>query len=555
MKEQKFILGIDFGSNSARALIVHAESGDEYGSAGCVYPGGDLGIYTSSADPNLARQNPLSYLEAMAACVNEALKIASRHSDFTPANIVGIGIDATASTPVPVDEHLQPLVCSSRFAENLNAFAWMWKDHTSLTEAAQITAAARKSHPEYLCKCGGSYSSEWYWAKILHCRNIDPAVADAAYGWLDLPDFIPAVLGGITDLKMVRTGICAAGHKAFYSNEWGGYPEQDFLAGLHPALAALRQRMPAQAYPSDTVAAHLSHPWADRLGLPAGIPIAVGLIDAHSGAVGAGIGAGRMVKIIGTSSCDIITAPDDHKLADIPGICGQVENSVLPGYYGIEAGQAAVGDIFNWFVTSVCKGNHELFADLTAEAAKQQPGRHGLLALDWQNGNRNTLCDQQLTGLILGLTLHTSQADIYRALIEATAFGARRIIDQIGQYGVDIAEIVCCGGIAEKNPMLMQIYADVLNRKIRTSSSSQACALGAAIFGAVVAGVHPDAETAQLHFCRFNESVYTPEPNAVNTYCELYALYSELYDGFGRPNHCSEYGWIMKKLLEIKQRQ
>ncbi len=544
----EFSLGIDFGSNSARALIVDVATGTEYGTASCTYPGGTEGVYTDPSDHNLARQNPVSYLAAMEVCVTTALEQARKKAGFDPANIVGIGIDATASTPLPVTETLAPLSTLPRFENNLNAYAWMWKDHTSIQEADAITAAARQRHPEYLAKCGGSYSSEWFWSKVWHCLNVDPEVFEAAHTWLDFPDFIPVALGGVTDRAAVKPGVCAAGHKSLYCEEWGGLPDTDFLNSLSPELAQLRSRLYEHAFPSDTVAARLGAAWAEKLGLPAGIPIASGTIDAHSGAVGAGVGNGRMVKIIGTSSCDILAEKFPGELPDIPGICGLVDGSVLPGSIGIEAGQAAVGDIFNWFVSKVCDSDHKLFAKLGKEAAQLKPGQSGLLALDWQNGNRNILCDQQLTGLILGMTLHTTQAEIFRALLEATAFGAKKILDRLEEHGIVIREIVCCGGIAEKDALLMQIYADILGRKLLLSASEQTCALGAAIFGAVAAGRYDSTESAQAALCRFKDHVYEPIPENQAVYAELYDLYSELHDGFGTGNHAA----MMKKLIVLK---
>jgi len=545
----EFVLGIDFGSNSARALIIDLDSGMEYGSAACTYPGGVQGIYHDPNDANLARQNPLSYITGMEKCVKETIEQANLKSDFKAANIIGIGIDATASTPVPVDENLSPLASLAEFSDNLNAYAWMWKDHTSINEAEKITSEAQKQHPEYLAKCGGSYSSEWFWSKVWHCLSIDPKVFNAAYTWLDFPDFIPVVLGGINDISQVKVGICAAGHKSLYCEEWGGLPSNDFLNSLSPELSELKKHLYTKAYPSDTVAAKLCPVWAKKFGLPVGIPIAAGIIDAHSGAVGAGVGKGRMVKVLGTSSCDILAEPTHGQIPDIPGICGIVNGSVLPGSLGIEAGQSAVGDIFNWFVSKVCDSDHKLFAKLTDEASKLVPGESGLLALDWQNGNRNILCDQQLTGLIMGMTLHTTQAEIYCALLEATAFGAKKIIDRLEEYGIVIKEIICCGGIAEKDPLLMQIYADILGRKLLISDSDQCCAYGAAIFASVIAGKYKNTEEAQAKLCRFKDKIYIPNATAQEAYNKLYKLYSELHDSFGTGLHSE----LMKKLIEIKK--
>ena len=547
---QKFVLGIDFGSNSARALIIEVDSGTEYGSAVCVYPGGVQGVFHDPKDANLARQNPLAYITAMEKCVRDALSQATVKNGFMAANIIGIGIDATASTPVPVTKELTPLAALPEFADNLNAYAWMWKDHTAIDEAEKITAAARREHPEYLAKCGGAYSSEWFWSKVWRCLNVDRKVFAAAYTWLDFPDFIPVVLGGIKDIAQVRAGVCAAGHKSLYCEEWGGLPADDFLNLLEPELTELKKRLYTKAYPSDTIAAELCPEWAEKLGLPVGIPIAAGIIDAHSGAVGAGVGKGRMVKVLGTSSCDILAEPAQGKIPDIPGICGIVNGSVLPGSFGIEAGQAAVGDIFNWFVAKVCNSDHKLFAELNAESAMLKPGQSGLLALDWENGNRNILCDQQLSGLILGMTLHTTQAEIFRALIEATAFGARKIIDRLEEYGIVINEIICCGGIAEKSPLLMQIYADILGRKLLLADSDQSCAYGASIFASVVGGKYRDTEEAQAKLCRFKDKVYFPNPENREIYDRIYALYTELHDSFGTGTHAK----LMKTLINQAKR-
>jgi L-ribulokinase len=549
---KNFVLGIDFGSNSARALIIDVADGTEYGSASCTYPGGKDGIYTVSGDHNLARQNPDSYLEAMTDCTRKAIEKAKSLPDFSADAIIGIGIDATASTPLPVTQDLKPLSRLPEFAGNLNAYAWMWKDHTSFKEAEAITFAAQKSKPEYLSKCGGTYSSEWFWSKVWHCMNCDRKVFDAAYTWLDFPDFVPVALAGITDIKDVKAGICAAGHKSLYCEEWGGLPEDQFLESLAPELCELKKRIYSKACPSDTVAGNLCAEWAEKLSLKSGIPIAAGIIDAHSGAVGSGVGQGRMVKILGTSSCDILAEPAQGAIPEIPGICGIVNGSVLPGSFGIEAGQSAVGDIYNWFVTKVCKCDHKHFVGLEAEAALIAPGASGLLALDWQNGNRNILCDQQLTGMLLGMTLHTTQAEIYRALVEATAFGAKKILDRLEEHGFKTEEVICSGGIAEKSPFLMQLYADILGRKLLLPGSDQSCALGAAIFASVAAGQYSNAEEAQKSICRFKETVYEPISENSAVYDELYELYSELHDSFGVTGKSFDHAGVMKKLLAIK---
>jgi L-ribulokinase len=552
-----FTIGLDYGSNSVRCVVVDCRDGRELAVAVWAYPSGAAGVLTDPTNPHVARQSPQDFIDGLTATVRPALRAASRCRGFRPDRVIGIGVDTTGSTPIPVDRSLRPLAAEPRWADNLNAQAWMWKDHSGMDEAEQITALAREQRPQYLAKCGGTYSSEWLFSKIWHCFKTDRAVFDAAFTWLEFADFIPAVLAGLTDIAAVRAGICPAGHKAMYCDDWGGYPDAAFLGRLAPEMGALRARLPTRAYAADQVAGHLCPAWAEKLGLPAGIPIAVGAFDAHLGAVGAGVGRGRMVKIIGTSTCDILVAPASDPLPDIPGVCGIVKGSVLPGCYGIEAGQSAVGDIFNWFVTYVCGGNPALHARLTREAARLRPGQSGLLALDWQNGNRTILVDAKLTGLILGLTLHTSQAEIYRALIEATAFGARRILGRLQEYGVAVGEVVACGGIAEKNPLFMQIYADVLGMPMMVSASSQTCALGSAIMAAVVAGPaaggYATVEEAQAAICSFKKAVYRPNPVAAAAYESLYALYVALHDSFGVQGTRADLSPVMKRLLEIRR--
>jgi L-ribulokinase len=446
---------------------------------------------------------------------------------------------------MPVDANGRALAFDRRFAKMPAAMAWLWKDHTSVVEAAEITELAKKIRPQYLAKCGGTYSSEWFFSKILRCVCTAPEVFDAACTWVEIADWIPAVLTGTEAPDKLTVGVCAAGHKAMYNDEWGGYPDAEFLSALDPKLGKLRERLRQQAHTIDRAVGGLTAEWAKRTGLPVGIPVSVGAFDAHLGGVGAGIAPGTLVKIIGTSSCDMMVAPVGEKLADIPGLCGIVNGSILPGYYGLEAGQSAVGDIFNWFVNYIRAGSHE---DLTKAAAKLRPGESGLLALDWNNGNRTILVDQQLTGLLLGQTLYTTPAEIYRALIEATAFGALTIINRFEEYGVKVDQIVNCGGIAEKNLVVMQIYADVTGRPMKISRSAQTCALGAAIAGAVVAGAHENFAAAQRAMTGVKPKVFQPNPGAHAVYRELYARYRQLHDAFGTGNMRN----VMKRLIEIR---
>jgi len=553
-----FALGIDYGTNSVRALVVDVRDGRELGAAVVNYPSGKEGILLDPRDHNLARQHPGDYLLGLEQSVRAALAQAASDPAFSPAQVIGIGVDTTGSSPLPVDSHNVPLALHAEWRDNLAAQCWLWKDHTSHREAARITDLAARLRPQYTAKCGGTYSSEWFWSKIWHCLNVAPDVFDAAHSWVELADFIPSVLAGVTDPAAIIRGVCCAGHKALYSDQWNGLPDKEFLADLDPRLAALRDRLYTRAYDATTAAGALCPEWAARLGLPAGIPIAIGEMDVHYGAIGSGIEEGVLVKVIGTSTCDCAVVSFNTHVSDIPGICGIVPGAILPGFYGIEAGQSAVGDIFKWWVEGVCQGDSALHAQLTQEASAARPGASGLLALDWNNGNRTILVDPMLTGLLIGQTLHTTRAEIYRALIEATAFGARAIIERITEYGVPVRRVVCSGGIAEKNPLLMRIYADVTGCAMQVAGSSQACALGSAVSAAVLAGParggHPDFKTAQRAMTSLRDIEYTPNSENKAIYDQLYALYRRLHDAFGGLNKTADLSAVMKDLIHIRDR-
>ncbi|HEX2855147.1 MAG TPA: ribulokinase [Opitutaceae bacterium] len=547
-----FTLGIDYGTNSVRALVVRCADGAELGACVVNYPSGRQGVLLDPKDHHLARQHPGDYLFGLEKSVKGALAAAKRKRGFDAAKIIGIGVDTTGSSPIPVDRNNRPLALDKKWRKNLAAQCWLWKDHTGWREAAKITELAAQHRPHYIAKCGNTYSSEWFWSKIWHCLAVAPEVFDAAHSWVELCDYIPAVLAGVTNPAEVKRGVCAAGHKALYADDWGGLPDKEFLALLDPKLAALRDRLYDQAHDATVSSGALSAEWAKKLGLPQGIPIAIGEFDVHYGAVACGVAEGTLVKVIGTSTCDCGVVSASKTVPDIPGICGIVKGAILPGFYGIEAGQSAVGDIFKWWVEVVCEGNAARHGKLTKEAAKQKPGQSGLLALDWNNGNRTILVDQLLTGLLVGQTLYTSQAEIYRALIEATAFGARAIIERIKEYGVPINRVVCAGGIAEKNPLLMQIYADITGCTMQVSSSSQACALGSAISAAVLAGAHPDFAAAQKAMTSVQAKSYKPNAASQKVYNELYRLYRQVHDSFGGLNKSADLSRVMKDLLALK---
>jgi L-ribulokinase len=557
-----FTIGVDFGTNSVRAVVVDTSNGRTAGTAVFNYPSGVQGVLLDRHDPHLARQNPADYVEGLRTSVVKALAQAARVDGFARDRVVGIGSDTTGSTPIPIDAAARPLALDPRFRNDLAAHAWLWKDHTAADEAAAITALAREHAPDYLATIGGTYSSEWWWSKIWHCLNVAPDVFDAAYSWVELADFVPATLAGVTQADDIVRCVCAAGHKAMYSEAWGGLPSKAFLFRLDPRLAALRDRLYDAAWPPGRPAGTLSTEWAEALGLREGIPIAMGGFDAHYGAVGSGIRAGTLVKIIGTSTCDCAVAPvavgaGARALAEIPGICGSVEGSIMPGYVGIEAGQSAVGDLLKWWVETICQGGDALHVQLSKEAAALRPGASGLLALDWNNGNRTILVDPRLSGLLLGQTLHTTRAEVYRALIEATAFGARAIVERLREHGVAIDRVVCCGGIAEKNDLFMQIYADVIGQPMLVAGSPQTPALGAAIAAAVTAGAaaggYDDWHEAQDRMTTIRDRRFDPDPDAVRVYDEIYRLYRQLHDGFGGVNGAADYGLIMKDLLRVRR--
>ncbi len=550
-----FTLGIDYGTNSVRALVVRCADGAELGSCVVNYPSGAQGVLLDPRDHHLARQHPGDYLTGLEKSVKGALAAAKKKRGFDAAKIVGLGVDTTGSSPLPVDAHNVPLALHPKWKKNLHAQCWLWKDHTSWREAAQITALAAQYRPQFIAKCGNTYSSEWFWSKIWHCLKVAPHVFTAAHSWVELADWVPSVLAGVTDPTKIKRGICCAGHKAIYADDWGGLPDQEFLALLDPKLAALRDRLYEKAHDATVPAGTLSPVWAAKLGLPAGIAIAIGEMDVHYGAIGSGVAAGTLVKVIGTSTCDCGVVSASKTVPDIPGICGIVKGAILPGFYGIEAGQSAVGDIFKWWVEVVCAGDADTHVKFTKAAAKLVPGQSGLLALDWNNGNRTILVDQRLTGLLLGQTLATTPAEIYRALIEATAFGARAIIERLKEYGVPIHRVVCAGGIAEKNPLLMQIYADIMGCPMEVSGSSQTCALGSAISAAVVAGVHPDFPSAQRAMVPQHLKTYRPIAKHQRTYDQLYALYRSLHDSLGGLNKAADLSRVMKELLALKDAQ
>jgi L-ribulokinase len=547
---QPAIIGIDYGTASVRAVVVDATNGAELGEGEYGYQHGTDGVITDPGDAHLARQSPQDYLDGLRSSIQRALE-AAETDGFDRSQVAGIGIDTTGSSPIPVNATGMPIGLDDRFATEPDAMTWLWKDHTSHAETAEINENVFRQRLPYLGPCGSTYSSEWYWAKLAHfLRTADAAVRETTVGWVELADFIPGYLAGRLDPATMARGICPAGHKAMYDTEWGGLPSAEFLDSIEPGMGAFRYSTVAQA--ADTSIGGLTEELAAELGLRPGIAIAAGAFDAHTGAVGAGVAEGVLVKIIGTSTCDTTVVPGDRPL--IAGLCGSVPDSIIPGMAGLEAGQSAVGDIFNWFASTLAPGAGDVGARLTElgeEAAKIPPGASGLLGLDWHNGNRSVLVDPLLSGAMIGMTLSTTAAEFYRALVESTAFGAQRIIEQFENNGVPIERIVLSGGISKKSPLLVQTYADVTGRRVELAGTSQTCAVGAAMLASVAAGVHKTTEDAQSAMVPEPAGAVDPDPAAVAVYAELYELYRRLHDAFGVRGPDDLYD-VMKSLHRIR---
>ena len=546
---ERYVIGLDYGSDSVRAVVVNVETGKEEAGEVVYYARWVEGKYCDPAR-NQFRQHPLDYIEGLEQTVKGALaKLPSEVAD----NVVGIGIDTTGSTPCAVDQEGTPLALKEEFKENPNAMFVLWKDHTGVKEADEINQAARTWGGTDFTKFeGGVYSSEWFWAKVLHVLREDDAVREAAYSWVEHCDWMPALLTGNTDPLTLKRSRCAAGHKAMWHESWGGLPDEEFLVKVDPLLKGVKERLYTDTCTSDVKAGELAEEWAARLGLKPGIAVAVGAFDAHIGAVGAGITKATLSKIMGTSTCDMIVAPQEvvgDKL--VPGICGQVDGSILPGMIGLEAGQSAFGDVYAWFKTLLSwplaallpetdlvdqetarklQGELEdkILAKLAEEAANIPADESSVVALDWLNGRRTPFADQTLKGGIVGLTLGTSAPKIFRALVEATAFGARAINEQFKAYNVEINEVIATGGIAKKSDFVMQITADVLNMPIEVAESEQACALGAGMFGAVAAGVYASVAEAQANMGSGFSKKYSPDPDNAAKYDALYQKYRKI---------------------------
>jgi L-ribulokinase len=542
--DKKYVIGVDFGSDSVRSLVVDASTGEEIAGAVANYKRWAQGLYSDAAQ-NQFRHHPLDYLEGLEECIRGAL---TEVPAGVAENVIGIGVDTTGSTPAPVDEKGQVLALLPGFEENPNAMFILWKDHTAVREAGEINRLARTwGGVDYTKYEGGVYSSEWFWAKILHTLRQDERVRQAAYSWVEMCDWIPGILTGTTDPKILKRSRCAAGHKAMWHEEWGGLPSEKFLTRLDPLLSGLRDRLYTETYTSDVKAGDLTEEWAKKLGLPAGIAVAVGAFDAHMGAVGGGAQENTLFKIMGTSTCDVMVASKEA-LGDtlVAGICGQVDGSVIPGMIGLEAGQSAFGDVYAWFrdlllwplealqaeagmtdqMLQTVKSR--VLAKLTEEASQVDPAATTVVALDWLNGRRTPYADQELKGALVGLTLGTDAPRVFRALVEATAFGSKAIMERFKEEGLSMDEVIAQGGIPGKNDFVMQVTADILGLPIKVVKSEQSVALGAAMFGAVAAGAFSDVKQAQDAMGSGYSRVYTPEAERSKYYQSLYEQYLQV---------------------------
>ncbi|MBC7627935.1 ribulokinase [Ferruginibacter sp.] len=543
-----YVIGVDYGTDSVRSILVNAANGNEVAAAVFYYPRWKDGRYCN-ASLNQFRQHPLDYVEGLEYTIKSCLQQAG---PAITANVKAISVDTTGSTPVAVDATGTPLALLPAFAENPDAMFVLWKDHTGTTEAAQINEHAKKFDINYLQFVGGIYSSEWFWAKLLHILRADKEVALATYSWVEHCDWIPFLLSGGTDAKQLKRGVCSAGHKALWSAEFNGLPPDDFFTSLDPLLKGFTDKLFTQTYTADESVGYLAAAWATKLGLTTDVVIGVGAFDAHMGAVGGQIDAYHLSKVMGTSTCDMLVVPMNEvegKL--IKGICGQVPGSVIPGMMGMEAGQSAFGDAYAWFknilmwplqkllTTSAIVDNdtatklieettNNIIAELSKEANLIPLEENNELALDWLNGRRTPDANQLLKGAISGLNLGTDAPRIFRAIAEATCFGAKAIVDRFNEQGVPVKGLIGIGGVAKKSPFIMQMMADVMDMPIRIHKSEQTCALGAAMFAATAAGIYSKVEEAMIAMGQGFDAEYFPDKNKVEIYRRRFLKYKAL---------------------------
>ena len=540
MPDQSFVIGVDFGTDSVRSVLINTANGEEISSSVFYYPRWKQGLYCIPS-VNQFRQHPLDYVEGLEATIKDCLQKAG--AGFA-AQVKAIAVDTTGSSPVAVDKTGTPLALLPEFAENPNAMFVLWKDHTSVKEAAEINEHATTFPINYLQYVGGIYSSEWFWAKLLHILRADESIRSSCHAFVEHCDWIPFLLTGGTDEQQLKRSVCAAGHKALWAAEFGGLPPNEFFTALDPLLDGyVHDRWVNRVYASDTPAGNLSQAWAGKLGLSTDTVIAVGAFDAHMGAVGGQIEPYHLSKVMGTSTCDILVAPtDEMKDILVGGICGQVPGSVIPGMMGLEAGQSAFGDVYAWFKKLLCwptdhltndenlkqELNDKLIAALSAEAAKLPLSEKDELAVDWLNGRRTPDANQLLKAAIINLNLASDAPQIFKSLVEATCFGARAIVERFIQQGIPVKGLIGLGGVAKKSPYIMQVMADVMNMPIRIHRSEQTCAAGAAMFAATAAGMYATVAEAMQAMGQGFDAHYTPDATKVELYNKRYERYRQL---------------------------
>jgi len=550
MSKDKFVIGVDYGSDSVRSVIINAANGEEIASSVYNYPRWQKGLYCDAPN-NQFRQHPLDYIEGLEITIKDCIKTAGGAS--VAGNIKGLSVDTTGSTPVAVDKTGTPLALTQAFSENPNAMFVLWKDHTGVKEAAEINEHATKFSINYLKYVGGIYSSEWFWAKLLHVLRVDESVRKATHSWVEHCDWIPFLLTGGKNVSEIKRGRCSAGHKALWAEEFGGLPPDEFFATLDPVLKGFTSKLFTETYTADQAAGKLSPEWAERLGLSTDVIVGTGAFDAHMGAVGGQIEPYHLSKVMGTSTCDILVAPaSEMKDKLVRGICGQVNGSVIPGMVGLEAGQSAFGDTYAWFKNIVSWPMDNLLSQSsiidaqTAEALKLELSEliipelsrqasflpieeDSELAIDWFNGRRTPDADQSLKGAITGLGLGSDAPRVFKALVEATCFGAKSIVERFVSEGIPVKGLIGIGGVAKKSPFVMQTMADVLGMPIRIHQFKHTCALGAAMFAAVVADIYPTVEEAMAAMGRGFDVEYYPNPQ----YQEVYKRRYKQYNGLG----------------------
>ena len=538
MEHQSYVIGVDYGTDSVRSIVVNASSGEELAFSVFYYPRWKKQMYCN-ASQNQFRQHPLDYLEGLEATLQDCLH---QVGAAVARNVKGIAIDTTGSTPVAVDASGTPLCLLPAFENNPNAMFVLWKDHTSVKEAAEINVHATKFDTNYLKYVGGVYSSEWFWAKQLHVLRADSNVAAATHSWVEHCDWIPFVLTGGTNVKDIKRGVCSAGHKGLWSEAFGGYPPDSFFSSLDPLLTGFTDKLPAQTFTSDKSAGNLSPDWAARLGLSTEVVVAVGAFDAHMGAVGGQIEPYYLSKVIGTSTCDMLVAPA-NEVNDtlVTGICGQVNGSIIPGMIGMEAGQSAFGDAFAWLKNILTwsldllddealknKAAEKIMTTLSEQAALLPFDEKDEIAIDWLNGRRTPDANQVLHGAFAGLSLGTDAPRLFKALVESTCFGAKAIVERFVAEGIPVKGLIGLGGVAKKSPYIMQVLVDVINMPIRIHKSEQTCALGAAMFAATAAGLYPKVEDAMKAMGQGFAVTYTPNEAHTAYYQKRYDQYKKL---------------------------